>query len=117
MKTLYLNGAGDLEFDGLNNLEMVDDLKEVKQRLLLALRTNKGEWFLNQRFGVPWFDMLSQNEPPESFRKEALKVLNDDPAVDEVEGIEVDFDRGRRDLEIKFTVLIDDERYKESVVM
>lgn len=117
MKSLYLDDTGDIELDGLNKLKMIDGLEEVKQRNRLSLGTRKGEWFLNKLFGIPWIKMLSENELPESFQKEILKVLNNDPAIDGVEKIELDFDRQDRKLEIKFVAIANGERFNERVVI
>ncbi len=117
MRSLKLDGTGDIEFNGLKNLKMIDGLEEVKQRNRLTLGTRKGEWFLNKLFGIPWIKMLSEGEPPESFKKEILKVLNKDPAIDEVESIELDFDRRDRKLEIKFVAIVNGERFNERVVI
>ena len=117
MKSLYLNEDGDIEFDSLHNLKMVDGLDEVKQRLRLTLGTNRGEWFLNKKFGIPWIDMLSKGAPPEKYRKEILKVLNNDPAIDEVEEINFNFERQDRKLKIEFVAVADGERFRERVVI
>ena len=117
MKSLYLDSSGDISFDGLKNLKMIDGLEEVKQRNRLTLGTNQGEWFLNKLFGIPWIKMLSEGESPESFQKEILKVLNNDPAIDEVEEINLDFNRPDRKLEIKFVAIANGERFNERVVI
>jgi len=117
MISLKLDKEGDLVFDEHHNIEMVEGLEEVKQRLRLTLGTNHGEWFLNLRFGVPWINMLSEGEPAERFRKEILKVLNSDPAIDEVESIDINLDRQNRKLEIEFVVIADEERFRERVVI
>ena len=117
MKTLQLNDSGDLEFDGVNNLRMVDGVEEVRQRLRLTIKTNRDEWFLNKRFGYPWFDLLSGNEPETEYRKELIKVLNNDPAVDEVVEINLNRILKERKLEIEFVVIVDDERLRERVVI
>lgn len=117
MRSLYLDGSGDISFDGLNNLRMVDELEEVKQRNKLTLGTRKGEWFLNKLFGIPWIKMLSEGESPESFKKEILKVLNKDPAIDKIESIDLEFDRHDRKLEIEFVAIANGERFRERVVI
>ena len=117
MKTLKLNDSGDLEFDGVNNLRMVDGVEEVRQRLRLTIKTNRGEWFLNKRFGYPWFDLLSENKPETEYRKELIKVLNNDPAVDEIVEINLNRILEERKLEIEFVVIVDDERLRERVVI
>ena len=117
MKTFKLNDSGDLEFDGVNNLRMIDGIDEVRQRLRLTIKTNRGEWFLNKRFGYPWFDLLSNNESETEYRKELIKVLNNDFAIDEIVEINLNRILEERKLEIEFVVIVDDERLRESVVI
>lgn len=117
MKTLKLNNNGDLEFDSRMNLAVVDEINEVKQRIGISLKTNKGEWFLNILFGVPWIELLSNGEPPERFRKEVIKVLNNDQDVEEVLSVTTDFNIQDRKLTIDFEVKINDEVISESVVI
>lgn len=117
MKNLKLNNDGDLELDGLKNLKMVDGIEEVRQRTRITLGTNQGEWFLNLRYGIPWIEMLSEGSSPERFRKEVLRVLNDDPAIDEIESIDLSIDRQDRKLEIEFIAIVDGEQIRERVVI
>ena len=117
MKTLKLNDSGDLEFDGINNLRMVDGVEEVRQRLRLTIKTNRGEWFLNKRFGYPWFGLLSENKPETEYRKELIKVLNNDPAVDEIVEINLNRILEERKLTVNFRAKIDGEVITESVVI
>ena len=116
MKTLKLNSQGDLEFDNRHSLKLVEDKEEVKQSLKIELSTNVGEWFLNLQFGVPWIEMLS-GEPPERFRAEISKILNADPAVEEIKSVNVNLNRSQRYLEIGFQVKIDGELINERVVI
>ncbi|MFP4017563.1 MAG: hypothetical protein ACLFUI_11085 [Halanaerobiales bacterium] len=117
MRSVYLNDNGDFEFNSMNEVKMIDGIDEIKQRLKISLITEMKEWFLNLDFGVPWLKMLGEGDPPAEFRKEVLKVLNDEPAVDKVLSIKTHFDRGDRSLEIEFEVRIDDEDVTESVVI
>lgn len=117
MKSIYINNDGDFEFDKLHDIKTIEDADEVRQRTRLTLGTNQSEWIFNLRFGVPWFEMLSEGEPQESFRKEVIRVLDNDPAIDEIVDVDLDFDRGQRALEIDFEVIIDDESYREKVVI
>ena len=117
MKTLKLDNSGDLEFDNRHSLKLVEDKEEVKQRLKIELSTNVGEWFLNLQFGVPWIEMLSEGEPPERFRAEISKILNADPAVEEIKSVNVNLNKSQRHLEISFQLKIDGELINESVVI
>ena len=117
MKTLKIDEQGDLEFDNTKNLAMVDGTEEVRQRNKLRIGTNQGEWFLNLRFGIPWLKMLRDQEPPSRFRAEIARVLNDDPAIDSIEEINVEFSRENRNLRIEFIAIVDGEKIREEVVI
>ena len=118
MKSFLLNQVDDdLALDSIRNLKMVDGIEEVKQRLRLSLTTNTEEWFLNLRFGYPWFPLLPDNAPPEKFKSEVVKVLDNDPAVVEIIDIDVDFNRRQRELRIDYTCRTDEEQFSERVVI
>ena len=42
------------------------DVKTVAQRLKIRLLTNRGEWFLDTEYGVPWFDEILGFKIPKS---------------------------------------------------
>jgi len=117
MKTLKLKNNGDLEFDSRMDLEMVDEIDEVKQRIKIKMNTNEGEWMFNLLFGIPWIERLSNSEPPEVLVGEVREVLENDDAVDEIVEINYDFDKANRGIEINFIAMIDGERFDESVVI
>ena len=117
MKSILLNDQGDFEIDSLNNFKMIESTDEIKQRLKISLITEAKEWFLNLDFGVPWLQKLGDGELPAEFRKEVLKVLNDEPAVTKINSVETYFDRANRKLEIDSEVEIEGGTIAESVVI
>lgn len=48
-----------------------DNARAVRQRLLIRLRTFKGEWFLDSAVGVPYFQSILR----QGVRKELVDVL------------------------------------------
>lgn len=117
MKSFLLNENGDIEFNTMHNIKMIEGIEEIKQRLRNSLITEKEEWFLNQSFGVPWLKLLENGDQPAAFRKEVLKVLNNEPAVDEIISVKTSFDRANRALNIDFSVRVGGETVTESVVI
>ena len=115
MKSLKLEN-GDLKLES-GNFQLVEGKDEVKQRLKVELSTNVGEWFLNLQLGVPWMEMLSEDEPPERFRAEISKVLTADSDVEEIKNVEINMDRPNRKLTINIEIIIDGELINESVVI
>lgn len=117
MKSLYLNRAGDLEFDGLNNLKMVEGNSEVRQRLWIAILTNQGEWFLNSNFGVPWMELLGDKNDEEDIKQAILVELKQDAAVKEVDDLALKYDNQTRALTIIFAgKLVDGSFFDQEVV-
>ena len=53
MANLKLSETGDLAIES-NRLVLVDGVDEIRQNWLIAVRTIKGEWFLDQEIGVPY---------------------------------------------------------------
>lgn len=116
MKSFYLNQAGDLELDQLNNIKLVEDTAEVKQRTRLTLSTNQGQWFLNLNFGIPWMELLGDKNNQENIKYEIIKALNQDDAIKSVESVELDFNQSTRDLKVSFQAkLADDTTFKQEV--
>lgn len=53
MTNLKLSETGDLAIES-NRLVLVDGVDEIRQNWLIAVRTIRGEWFLDQEIGVPY---------------------------------------------------------------
>lgn len=48
-----LDEVGDIEFSDFD-FQLVDEDSALSQRLLIKLRTYRGEWFLDTTFGIPY---------------------------------------------------------------
>ncbi len=79
---LLLNGAAAI----------VDGRDGVKQRIFIHLRTFRGEWFLDLRAGVPYFDRVLIRGANEA---DLFAIFNDAiqnrPGVASVDDLTVDF--------------------------
>jgi len=53
MTDLALDAANDIQFSG-GQLLLVNELEYVAQRLRLRLSIQRGDWFLDLLFGIPW---------------------------------------------------------------
>ena len=116
MYSLYLNDTGDLEFDEVMNFKTVTGSAEVAQRLRLALMTNRGEWFLDTDFGVPWTPILGGKFDEKELKRHIIRVLKDDAAVKEINNITITALTPGRSVEIYFEcLLVDDTELKETV--
>lgn len=58
MSSLKLNQNNDIYFNNFGRIVFVENLnsdEEIKQKLLVKLKTFKGEWFLDSEQGIPYF--------------------------------------------------------------
>lgn len=58
MIDLYLNDDGDLTLDSNQELQTVTGGSEVAQAAAILLRTHKGEYFLDQDFGIDYMGQV-----------------------------------------------------------
>lgn len=64
MTDLKLDGNHDLAVEG-NTLVLIEGADEVTQRLRCRLLTFRGEWFLNEARGVPYYqEVFVKRNPP-----------------------------------------------------
>ncbi|MBM7623639.1 DUF2634 domain-containing protein [Sporohalobacter salinus] len=116
MKTLYLNDNGDIEFNNLYSLKIIEGDEEVRQRNKLTLATREEEWFLNLNFGIPWFDLLGKQGTVEEIKQEIIKTIETDDAVESIDSVELDFDKDNRELEIKLEGILENGRYFQQTI-
>lgn len=101
MKNLALDDTGDLRMEG-GNLVFVTGAEAVRQHLESRLRFFLGEWFLDQREGIPYFRHVLGVQAPSVtlltsiFRKVAL----DTPGIESLPLFRLAIDR--RTLQIEF---------------
>ena len=100
---LLLDSDGDLDITG-GNLSLTSGIDAVRQRLELSLKFFRGEWFLDRRVGIPYFERILVKGPnipaiTTLFRDAILT----DPEVLEVLGLQLDFDPAARTLAVSFT--------------
>src|SRR5690625_3483256 len=55
---LDINGTGDLIFENGKIPLTLTEPDVVAQRVAIRLRTIFTEWFLDERYGTPWFQIL-----------------------------------------------------------
>lgn len=117
MKSLYLNNDGDMEFDEMYNLKMVDESEEVIQRNKIALSVNEGEWIFNKLLGIPWIKMMKdKSKTDRDYERQVKDVLKNDPDIDE-DTIEIstEYNGFDRELKIDFSgKLVDGTKFESS---
>lgn len=98
---LYLT-RGQLSLSGTGRDAVV---QTVRQRVF----TNRGEWFLDLRVGLPYFtDILVKN--PDMARVKSLfrQAILDTPGVESIETLELSLDRAARALTVTFEATLSD---------
>lgn len=100
---IKLNNSGQFEFDGQNNLVMIEGDDELMQCVQHIITTNLGEWFLNPTIGWDRFNTLSQKHSEERFVNDiTAAVMEGEPRVAAMEDFVFDYDRPGRHLIVKF---------------
>lgn len=79
----------------------------VRQRLLVKLNTFRGEWFLDLRRGLPWFEWKEQAPPQQTaIRSLVRQAIRNTPGVLDVLSLQTTFVSGRLGLTAR--VLVED---------
>lgn len=109
MKSLKLDDTGDLVMEN-NELVFINGVDEIKQCLRQILRTNINEWFLDPTLGFDRYTVLGQKTFNEEDVREALvNAIEQEPRIETVENIEINFDDRKRELHIRFVAIADGE--------
>jgi hypothetical protein len=103
MSDIKLNNDGDLDLTG-NALSLVLDYPAIAQHLRIRLRTFLGEWFLDTRVGMPYFEEFFIKNPNKLILDTRIRecVLGT-PGIVGLGKIIYDLDPTTRELDISFT--------------
>jgi hypothetical protein len=91
------------------DLALVSGEDAVEQRVRQFLNTFLGEWFLDTRVGVPWFQQIMVKNADPIIVDSILKatILNV-PGVEELKKFEIDVDTSTREMTLTFKADCDD---------
>lgn len=90
--------VGDLEVSG-RDFVLVRGLAAVAQEVEVALRWERGEWFLDISQGVPWFaEILGKGTPISTIRELLIAEILTVPDVSHVRKLDLEVDRVEREL-------------------
>ena len=94
--------ANDLRLvDG--QLVLVTGTESIRQDLMVRLRWFKGEWFLDARVGVPWFQSILGHKAADATIERVLRrVIQTTPGIEAVEALSFALDPEDRELSITF---------------
>lgn len=91
-------------------LSLVSGPDAIAQHLLIRLRFVRGEWFLDNRIGIPYYEqILLKNPNLVAIRGLYRLAILSTPGVEEMQDLELNFDRSRRTLELTFSAKIEGE--------
>lgn len=108
MSSFVLDINGDLDITN-GKLSFTTGLEAIRQHLAIKLQIAKGEWFLNQEVGVPYFEKIFQKPANFEVVSSVFKTeILETPGVTELLSFEMDFDANTRELSISFKALTEE---------
>lgn len=95
----------DIVLDGQNNISLIYDDAEFLQSIQETLKTNAGEWFLDEDYGLRRYDILGQKINQDEATDIISESIFQNELVDRIESIDLDFDRKNRKMSVKFEII------------
>jgi hypothetical protein len=94
--------TGDLDLS-TGSIEPVTGVDAIAQECLIRLRTFLGEWFLDERIGVPYFQFIFEKPRRQNLIDQVFKeVIATTPGVLSIRTFNQTFNAGTRELSISF---------------
>ena len=105
MTDILLNRQShDLELSGYD-LQLVDGVDLIRQRIKQRLLTILGEWFLDIDIGLPWFDqILGKGGDEEQITALLVQNISETEGVDAVVEFDLTVNRQTRQAVVSFRV-------------
>jgi hypothetical protein len=104
MSDLKLDTNGDLAIVG-DTLVLTSGIEKVAQDLTIRLQFFQGEWFLDSRLGVPYFQKILGEKPRLNVLKNIFrKAIMTSPGVRTINDLILDYDGPTRRLSVSFNV-------------
>ena len=106
---LALDGNGDLDLSD-NEAHLVDGDDAIVQHAQIRLRLFRGEWFLDTRVGMPYYEQILVKNPDlvvvrALFRRAILET----PGIEEITAFDLQFDASTRRMRLTFTAQKSDD--------
>jgi hypothetical protein len=97
-----LDDDGDLYLDDTGTIPLVTGKTAIVQHLKIRLRSVKGEWFLDETDGVPYFEEILGQKIPDLARIRRIfeRVITGTPGVESLDRMELTLDREERQLRV-----------------
>ena len=106
MADLKLDADGDLEIGPDGDLIIITGIDAIAQHLRIRLQFFRGEWFLDTRLGIPYFEEVLIKSPDLNVVQSLLReAIRETPGVISITSFELDFDGVTRKLSLNFDAL------------
>jgi hypothetical protein len=97
---------GDIDVS-TGDFQLIDGTEAIAQHISIRLQLFKGEWFLDTRLGIPYFQsILVKNPGSNVIRAIYTEALLETPGVLAVNDLEVTYDGELRKVAITFSALV-----------
>ncbi len=107
MSDFKIGADGDLVIEN-GDMVIVDGLAAIGQHVAIRLRSFKGEWFLNQNFGVSYLqEVLGKGTPATRLRAIFQEIILGTDGIASVDSMDLDYDGATRTLTITFQATTD----------
>lgn len=94
---LKLDRSHDLELSKDNDAILVDGVQRIAQQVKVTLLTFLGEWFLDETWGIPYFEKILIKSPSRAEIENIIRAkVRDVPGVTAVPRVEVEIDAQAR---------------------
>lgn len=95
-----LDTDGDLYLDDSGSAVNLTGADAIAQHISIRLRMFLGEWFLDTREGVPWFDLMEKGASTTRIRAVVREVITKTPGVGSLDELDVELDSDTRKLTV-----------------
>lgn len=99
---LKLDTNGDLEL-GADDLVLVEDLDAIAQHLAIRFQFFRGDWFLDTRAGIPYYEQILRKAPDLNVVRSLFReVVLTTPGVLSINSFALDYELSTRTLSVSF---------------
>lgn len=104
---ILLDSDGDIDITD-NSASLVTEYEAIAQHLKIRLRTFLGEWFLDTRVGIPYYQEFLIKRPNKLVMDTRLReAILETPGITDLGPLEYSFDGANRTLAISFQATLD----------
>ena len=103
MSDIKLDANGDMFLDDSGSIVLVTGDEAIAQQLSIRFKFALGEWFLDTRIGVPYFqEILVKNPNLTRVRGIYRQLITSTPGIDAIESFSLTLDTPTRKLSLSF---------------